>query len=102
MNNLLIINSAPTPDNIKRYKERVRDLLFNNNRLYVFLEKRGVQWLDDLIWDQVYHPEVIFYVKAMDAQEYPVSFKPDVIFSGEQTLEQLMANAEKIEKLIDI
>ncbi len=101
MNNLLIIDSDPTPDNIVRYKNRLKTLRRNNHQLYVFLEKRGVQWLNDLIWEQVYHPDVIFYVQVTDAWDYPVTFKSDVIFSGQQTLQQLMASAENIEKMID-
>ncbi len=90
---LLIVDTSPYNN-----QDRLKSFIGSHNHppLTIYFVGEGVIWLDDDYWDVIYNQDVVYYANAMDAIQYNVNFQSDVIFSSENTLEQLLGTAEKI------
>ncbi len=91
---LLIITARPTEDNLPKIREDIHQLLRQSGRLHIFFMQTGVEWLNELQWNNIYYPEAIYYAHALDVEKTNVPFRSEVIFSSEKALEQLKRRAD--------
>ena len=96
MQNLLIIDTYPTENDLKKMERLLDESKFRANSAAIFLIDYGVFWLLDEFWDHLVKEDILFYAHAHDADKYTIPFKEEVIFSGMPALKQLMSTVPNV------
>ena len=99
---LLIINQQPSEKDIKKLSSHLNKWQAEDIKLNIFLMNEGVRWLESRVWNKIYTPHYLFYANALDAKKEGADFVPEVIFSGDKSLQELIQNVDAVYKLEEI
>ena len=87
---------------IKKLSSHLNKWQAEDIKLNIFLMNEGVRWLESRVWNKIYTPHYLFYANALDAKKEGADFVPEVIFSGDKSLQELIQNVDAVYKLEEI
>ena len=93
---LLILDVNPTQIRLNQLLAKLSEFSDLKIVVNIFLINEGVLWVSDEYWYRMYHPEIVYYADALDAETYKVDFRSEVIFSSKKSLNQLIESVDEV------
>lgn len=91
----------PTDFVFRSLLNKIRENLSPETLLHIYFIDKGVNFLSDAYWEQIYQSSILFYADASDAKEHGMKYREEIIFSGKKSFALLEKIVDQIIHITD-